>query len=115
MLHILHAVETERNEGTAGAQEETDEGSHDEREAPALVGDIGGDLVTVGANNGDWSGSKHHLVKYINAAGFEASQSTVYDVCACTIFMGRDISLQKKKSCDMYIGSLALQLHVTHN
>ena len=101
MLHILHAVDTERDEGTAGTQEEADEGSHDEREAPALVGDIGGDLVAVGAYDGDWSGSKHHLVQYINAAGFEASQC----------IHGTEISVYRKiiRHCT-YIGSLALQI-----
>lgn len=61
MLHILHSVHTEWNQGTAGAEEQTEEESHNPREAARLVGEGGGYLVTVGTSNGDWIWSEQNL------------------------------------------------------
>ena len=61
VLHVFHAVHAERDDGTAGAQEEAEEGSHEEGHVPVLVGDVCGDVVAVGAGDGDWGGAKHHL------------------------------------------------------
>lgn len=63
VLHILYAVYTEGDEGTAGTQEEAEYGSHDECEAPVLVGDVGGDFVAIGTSDYHWSWPKHNLHK----------------------------------------------------
>ena len=61
VLHVLHTVHTEWDEGTAGSQEHTEQDSYEEGQTSILVRDVCGDCVTVGTGDWDWPITKHNL------------------------------------------------------
>ena len=62
MFHILGAIDTARNEGTAGSENKAENHRKDVCQVPILVGDVGShQVVSIGTRNLNWYLSKDYL------------------------------------------------------